>query len=44
MDSLAGRLLVSTPEITDGVFERSVVLLLAQLRLDAIPQLIDVIF
>lgn len=29
MDSLAGRLLVSTPEITDGVFERSVVLLLA---------------
>lgn len=29
MDSLAGRLLVSTPEITDGVFDRSIVLVLA---------------
>lgn len=35
MDSLAGRLLVSTPEITDGVFDRSVVLLLAHDELTA---------
>ena len=35
MESVAGKLLVATPEITDGVFDRSVVLMLAHDHLTA---------